>query len=248
MGWDRCQNARVVLQPLLETKYLQTQLISLRTWLQQMCNTPSVPLQVWILGSWFNSSCLRIPIDSFSPKSNFAAGVKEIRHQWIRVFKLCLEQPTPESSEECLVTVLWYPQTDKPHTHMFSAAFKIFQKFLIKAFKNLWKLGNILLSEQIIQCNESIVFSYLEDLLCCSESNSFHPLGIMWCQEWSLYAGAAFMSIRICLQIYYFLNKLEAINTELIYPDLAGEIHLISCISSPSHPSCPDLLAPIAWD
>lgn len=61
------------------------------------------------------------------------------------------------------------------------------------------------------------------------------------------------LGLLLCLSEFVFkfilfLNKLEAINIELIYPDLAGEIHLISCISSPSHPICPDLLAPIAWD
>lgn len=63
---------------------------------------------------------------------------------------------------------------------MSSATFKIFQKFLINvqtAFKNLWKLRNILFSEQIVQSNGSIFF-YLKDLLCCCESNTCHPLVI----------------------------------------------------------------------
>lgn len=98
-----------------------------------MCNTPWVPLQVWILDSWFNSSCLRIPSDSFFPKSYFTVAVKEIGHQWIRVFKLCLGHPTPESSEECLVTVI--PQTDKPPPICLLQHLKYFRSFSLRHLK-----------------------------------------------------------------------------------------------------------------
>lgn len=167
-----------------------------------MCNTPWVPLRVWILDSWFNSSCLRIPSDSFFPKSYFTVAVKEIGHRWIRVFKLCLDHPTPESSQECLVTVI--PQTDKPPPICFLQHLKYFRSFSLRHLK-IYKSSEIFcfLNKlyKIIRIHCS--FYYLKDLLCFSESNSFYP----WCQEWSLCARADFMSIR------FFFNKLENINT-----------------------------------
>lgn len=149
-----------------------------------MWNAPSV----WALSSCFNPLRLRISSGTFCPKSNLPIGVKEIGgHQWKKVLKLDLEHSVPESSKECLIIVLWYPQTNKKtSTHVSSGAFKIFQKFLINAqtaFKNLWKLRNTLFSEQIVQSNSSPFFL----LQWVKYLSSF---GDNVCQEWLVCAGS----------------------------------------------------------
>lgn len=134
LGWIKTDTRmwEVVFSPYLRFLWENISKLKWSHWgldLQQVWNTPLL-LLVWTLGSWFNPLCLRISSGSFFPKSNMAVGVKEIGgHQWMRVLKLSLEHPAPESSNECLITVLWYPQTNKkPHSCLLQH-FKYFRSF-----------------------------------------------------------------------------------------------------------------------
>lgn len=122
----------IVFQPLLEifmSKYLQTQLISLRTWL--VTNVKHLP---FALQSGLQISdlilCLRISWDSIFPKTNLAVGVKEKGgHQWVRVLKLSLDHPAPESCIECLKPFCDTPKQIPPPRPCLLQHLKFFRSF-----------------------------------------------------------------------------------------------------------------------